>query len=442
MTLHFRRTVVRVATSAVMIMVVSGCAGAPSMPGDETQPVVDERSAPLVGPESLGGLAVAELVVGVPDTGQSDTYDDKALISAPEVGSPFYGQDGSYTINEPSYVDNGDGTVSDQVTGLTWQAEHSEPSSWDDAVAGAESLQLGGYDDWRLPTIAELYSLVDYSGVVGRTPDEYVPFLDTDVFAFTYGSGVGDERIIDCQYWSSTRYAGTTMDDASTIFGVNFADGRIKGYPLDEPSGDGPHLMYSRYVRGDSGYGETSLVDNGDRTVTDTTSGLMWSQDDSGTGMDWEDALAFAEGASTGGYSDWRLPTARELQGIVDYARAPQTTGEAALDPLFTISTTTDAEGREAYPYFWTSTTLLERKGRGGGDSSIGTEAVYVAFGEAQGYMAVRPQGGESLIDVHGAGAVRSDPKSGSPEAYAGGRGPQGDEVRIFNAVRLVRDVA
>jgi hypothetical protein len=66
--------------------------------------------------------------------------------------------------------------------------------------------------------------------------------------------------------------------------------------------------------------------------------------------------------------------------------------------------------------------------------------AVYVALGEAQGYMELPPgSGNKRLFDVHGAGAQRSDPKAGNPAQYAGGFGPQGDVIRINNFVRCVR---
>lgn len=41
-------------------------------------------------------------------------------------------------------------------------------------------------------------------------------------------------------------------------------------------------------------------------------------------------------------------------------------------------------------------------------------------------------------MDVHGAGAQRSDPKSGNPDAFPNGHGPQGDDIRIYNYVRCV----
>ena len=63
--------------------------------------------------------------------------------------------------------------------------------------------------------------------------------------------------------------------------------------------------------------------------------GLMWLQNDSGKAMTWQQALAYAEASTVDGYSDWRLPNAKELQSIVDYTRSPDTTGTAAINPLF-----------------------------------------------------------------------------------------------------------
>ena len=63
-----------------------------------------------------------------------------------------------------------------------------------------------------------------------------------------------------------------------------------------------------------SAYGANEFVDNGDGTVTDSATGLMWEKADSGSGMDWEAALTYAENATTGGYDDWRLPNIKELQ--------------------------------------------------------------------------------------------------------------------------------
>jgi len=64
-----------------------------------------------------------------------------------------------------------------------------------------------------------------------------------------------------------------------------------------------------------------------------------------------------------------------------------------------------------------------------------------MCFGEALGFMKDRKTNGTTLMDVHGAGAQRSDPKVGDPNDYPQGHGPQGDVIRIYNYARLVRDL-
>ena len=64
--------------------------------------------------------------------------------------------------NPESYTDNGDGTVTDNVTGLMWQqAVPSTTYTWSAAVAFCPTLSLGGHNDWRLPREIELVSLID-----------------------------------------------------------------------------------------------------------------------------------------------------------------------------------------------------------------------------------------------------------------------------------------
>lgn len=174
--------------------------------------------------------------------------------------------------------------------------------------------------------------------------------------------------------------------------------------------------------------------DNGDGTVTDLNTGLMWQQADDGTARNWEDALAFAEDLELAGYDDWRLPDAHELQSIVDYNRSMQSTGSPAIDPVFSCTQITDEGGGPNYGFYWTGTTHQRTI-----PGEEGRLAVYIAFGEALGWMTA-PDSTWVLQDVHGAGAQRSDPKTGDPSQYPHGHGPQGDVIRIFNFVRSVRN--
>ena len=370
----------------------------------------------------------------VVDTGQDRCYNDSGtVIDCPAAGSAFFGQDSQHHGRQPSFVDNGAGTVTDLVTGLEWQQDPGDKLTWDAAVTSASGLDLGGFVDWRVPTIKELYSLIDFRGITGFSAVDSTPYIDTEFFEFRYGDVGAGERFIDAQYWSSTEYVSVTMHGDPTVFGVNFADGRIKGYPKARP-GRTENAMFVRYVRGPAGYGENSFSDNGDGTVIDWGAGLMWSQSDSGRGLNWEDALAWIEAKNAErwlDHSDWRLPNAKELQSLVDYTRSPDTTHSPAIDSVFATSQIADGE----YPFFWTSTTHLD-----GVES--GSYAVYISFGRALGWMESPPGSGRfELLDVHGAGAQRSDPKTGNPDEFPLGHGPQGDVVRILNFVRAVRDV-
>lgn len=377
------------------------------------------------------------------ETGQTKCYDNEKEIAPPQQGQPFYGQDAQYQGIQPSYTLSADGlTVYDNNTDLTWQ--HSPDTNGDGYITYSDKLthtqaqaypaklnaaSYGGYSDWRLPTIKELYSLIkfngtDPSGMTGNDTSGLTPFIDTNYFKFSYGFTDNGERTIDSQWATSTLYVA----NSNKMFGVNFADGRIKAYGTSMPGRpDKPFFVIC--VRGNPNYGKNDFRDNGDGTITDRATGLMWSKADSGKGMNWESALAWVQQKNAEkylGHNDWRLPNAKELQSIVDYTRSPNTTRSAAIDPVFTCTSITNEAGQADYPFYWTGTTHASSIGSGGA-------GVYVAFGRAMGYM------NNQWEDVHGAGAQRSDPKEGNPADYPQGRGPQGDAIRIYNYVRLVR---
>lgn len=367
----------------------------------------------------------------IADTRQESCYNNASEISAPGPGDSFFGQDAQFNGDQPSYRDNGDGTVSDLNTGLMWQKSLPENKyTYAECKSYADSSTLAGYSDWRLPTIKELYSLILFSGITGMSESSSIPYLDTEYFDFRFGGAViSTERFIDAQYATSTIYKGTTMGGNETMFGVNFVDGRIKGYPTSKD-------FEVKLVRGSNSYGINDFADNNDGTITDHATDLMWDKTGSTEGKNWQQALAWAQQKNTEnflGYSDWRLPNAKELQSIVDYDRSPTLTNTPAISPLFDVPAITDEGGNTNYPFYWTSTTHA--------DGPSPNKAVYVCFGEALGFMEQPPNSGNyQLQDVHGAGAQRSDPKTGDPADYPYGHGPQGDVIRIYNYVRLVRD--
>lgn len=365
----------------------------------------------------------------VVDTDVSNYYSDIAEITAPSMGEPFYGQDASYMGNLPSYTDNGDGTVTDHVSGLMWEKDMGVKITFDEAQPKAEASSLAEHTDWRVPTIKELYSLILFTGQVkGEAAISF--FIDTAFFFQPLGDTSIGEREIDAQTWSSTEYVGQTMNGDETVFGVNFIDGRIKGYPKYRKATGAANTMYFRMVRGNTDYGKNNFRDNENGTISDLATGLMWQTADDGIARDWEEALAYAEGLELAKNTDWRLPNAKELQSIVDYSRSPQTSSSPAIDPLFVTTEINDPDGNPGqYPFFWTSTTHLD-------GANPYASAAYIAFGEGQGEM------NGTLMDVHGAGCQRSDPKSGNIGDYPEFWGPQGDVRYVYNYVRCVRDAS
>lgn len=430
-------------------------------------------AASMAGSDSVTRVVVVgngsgSLAYPIVDTGQALTYDASSQVAPPAAGQPFHGQDAQFAGAQPSYVPSADGTtVFDAVTGLTWMSGPNmtlaSPASTDKKtysgaqawVATVNGVAYGGFSDWRLPTIKELYSLIDFrgtdpSGFTGSDTSVLSPFLDTGVFRFAYGQTSAGERIIDSQYASSTVFVLNPADAGSPkLFGVNFADGRIKGYDLVLPGGMTQKTFFVQLVRGPTTYGTNQLVSLGDGTVLDQATGLTWMQADSGTALTWQEALAWAGARNTEsylGHADWRLPNAKELQGLLDYRHAPDYDGLPAIDTaFFSCSPIVNENGDADFPWYWTSTTHAGWTPTG----TSGERAAYIPFGRALGW----PTGATRWVDVHGAGCQRSDPKVGPPFPYAtthvvnkGGInytgyafGPQGDALRGRNHVRLVR---
>ena len=234
----------------------------------------------------------------LPDTGQDKCYNDNnELASCPQQGEPFYGQDSQYHGPQPLFKDNGDGTVKDLNTGMMWQqgdGQNSSGRTWQEACNYCEHLvfpEQNGYSDWRLPTRRELISLLNF----GLSE----PAIDKNFFP-------------DCRtfpsYWSNE---ASNYWAANQAWVVSFSNGLVSSGYKDRDS-------LVRCVRG-TPLPEPAFYDHSDGSVTDLTTGLMWHKNDS-WGQTWKEALDHCEcldGKAGALYSDWRLPSVRELESIV-----------------------------------------------------------------------------------------------------------------------------
>jgi arylsulfatase A-like enzyme len=261
-------------------------------------------------------------MIALPDTSQTGNF----------TGSAGDGEDSDYTINAQAFTNNGNGTITDNVTGLMWQSVDHGESTWENAVANAASVTTGGYNDWRLPTPHELFCLFNHQ--VSN------PALNTAFFPNNPVARAG-------YWWSSDLYGTSTTNVWCTNEG-----GGLGPKPKSETISAGGTLRYhARYVRGAKQTNGHNYVSNNDGTVTDLDTGLMWRQVPR-TAATWSAALADIEGLTDAGFSDWRMPNVKEMESLVDYTMTTFTSLTNIKPPahrlLFPSAMATS---------YWTSTT-------------------------------------------------------------------------------------
>jgi hypothetical protein len=301
-------------------------------------------------------IAVSEL----PRTGQRTCYDQEGNI----IEHAGTGQDGDMQAGsvwpDPRFKDNGDGTITDLLTGLMWVRNGSCLGwlSWQAAMNAAQELNslenieehcanlTVSYDDWSLPTIQELESLLN--------AEEENPFNYLNFYGF--------RNIQPDSYWSST-----TGPNPYSAWMLYFDSGEISGGGKVETH----HVLLVRKTlpvapevppvqkKTDEKVVEAQrFVDNGDGTVTDTETDLMWLKDVSCIDpVDWQSALdgvkslnkdpgaLNCKGLTATGYNDWSLPNRNELRSLISYS--------VDLPALATDFPTDSIE-----PYYWTSTSV------------------------------------------------------------------------------------
>jgi len=281
------------------------------------------RAAAFV-PVVLAAALVGAALPVVP-TGQAECYDDVAAIDCPDMpcdgDTAFCGQDAQYADHAQSpselVVSDVDGhdVVEDALTGLTWRATFESDIAWDDAVSHCDALEHAGRDDWRLPTMHELTSLIDY-GEYG--PASRFPGMPSELF------------------WSSN------LDITGGTVGV----GWIVGYSFGvvrrqtDPQGN----LHARCVRGSSAELSDERMERDGDVVRDDATELIW-QYGQGEHLTWSAALDYCEGLEHEGQDDWRLPQVHELRTLITLDR----TNAASPFPELPSD------------YYWTSTTSVAR---------------------------------------------------------------------------------
>ena len=272
---------------------------------------------------------------------------------------------------DPRFTDNDDGTVTDNLTGLIWLKTASRglgSPPWEKAVSICNELAEGSNGladgsvrgDWRLANLREIASLMDYSQSRPALPPRH-PF----------------DRVTLASHWASTTHpistnAGFRFATQSGLFGgfSGKSHGKDPVWPVrggynarasatakdtdaqpaksataKAQAAPAPVLRTGQtrsFSVGDDGYHQRGLplvppndiprfTDNKDGTVTDNLTGLIWLKAGGGSRVveHWAAALAFCNGLKDGaaGLSDnsrpgdWRLPNARELHSLIDYAK-------------------------------------------------------------------------------------------------------------------------
>jgi hypothetical protein len=289
----------------------------------------------------------------IPDTGQTVCYDYHYAydyyqqeensyskeIPCPKPGKDFYGQDGNFIINLPSYTkldEKGDplsneattwAMVKDNVTGLIWENKTDDGSihdkdkrySWQEAqdifISGLNKDAFGNATDWRLPTIEELAS--------SASLETYSPAIDCNWFS----------NPVPEFYWSAT----SNPYFADYALGINFQDGYDYQYEKNSS-------YYVRAVRGGRARSFDHLVKNQDGTITDSATGLMWQAETESYTKTWTEALSYCDQLTLADYSDWRLPSREELRSIVDYSKYGASIFGAFID--------------NASDFYWSSTSV------------------------------------------------------------------------------------
>ena len=185
----------------------------------------------LLTPAPALGTGFCRLLDQFPATGQTTCWDSGGNV----IACAGTGHDGDIQAGATlRYRDNGNGTITDKNTLLTWEKKSDDGTihdkdttyTWDDAfavhVAGLNAANFAGRDDWRLPNVRELRSIIDYEAFNPAVD----PVFDNNCSATC--------TVLTCSctatpdYWSSSTFARIPTSAWDVSFTVGASDGEPK----------------------------------------------------------------------------------------------------------------------------------------------------------------------------------------------------------------------
>ncbi len=268
--------------------------------------------------------------------------------------SSVFGEDHDYTRHPMSFtISADDQIVIDNNTGLMWERHlnwiwkkttppkgearpqdvfyyvDGEPRRrpYHEGVQYCKNLELGGYNDWRMASMKEGHTIANYASARPAIDMHY--FLDV----FPGLDGYGDRG-------KGGMWGGPIAPDhPNSAWHLGFIDGHFMGYPRGG-------YKATRCVRADNNgaYYFPEFTDNGDGTVSDKVTGLMWIQNTGDEKRNWEASIQHCEALEFAAYDDWKLPHNKELTSLVDLDRQ-----KPAIDTNFFPDTDYKA-------YYWSRT--------------------------------------------------------------------------------------
>ena len=231
-------------------------------------------------------------------TGLTKCYNNEKEIKCPKQGKDFYGQDVNYaklgkcvprkfSVNKS--IEN-EPLVIDEVTGLEWSQGFFEIGNYAEASDYCKNLNYGGHNDWRAPTVKELFSIIDWS--------RYDPAIDTDYFPKT----------------PSANFIALSADDRY-MWIVNFSNGATR--TTSNLSGK----IYLRCVRGSDSFWKVEILsDYGGPEIyyinynsRENKKSEIFMGGLRPYAPTWEEALKYCNDLTLAGISNWRLPNINEL---------------------------------------------------------------------------------------------------------------------------------